>query len=338
MLPGSCVLSLPGDYGKIPGLFDVDAILEIVEKEPYGQYREGETFWLLNSVQQKRDEQGNRTVEVQYTDLLDLLNRRSVMYDATTTAGYKVTNADTFCHEVIRENMGSGAAVSRQITGLSVQTDRSPSPFAVIERDITSKRVSDVLKDVADASQRNVTTPLYLSYDFVPAVAGVTFKTYDTCRGVDRRSGAGTFALSEETFAFSSWSIERNYREMSNVIYAVSSGEVSNRTIVEVSSLPATPSQYLRREGVADASKELSVSGISAVGYQQLNSRRARILFEGQVNVGGLLKWNKDLSFGDLVYVVIDGTKYTCRLDAFKRDWSAEGVKTSVRLRAEELL
>ena len=149
----------------LPGSFD-DTLLAVDRRIEFWRGWDGGGLYLdftgfIRHLTYVDDESGRETIEVAGPGLLDLLRRRIVAYDAGSTGAVKAGAADNIIRDFVRENLGTGAEASRQLssTYFSVEANSTglPSPVDVWLPTTNSEPTTTTLRSSLDLAGADLT-------------------------------------------------------------------------------------------------------------------------------------------------------------------------------------
>ncbi len=240
-------------------------------------------------------------------DILSLLRRRIVAAFAASAEADKTDFADDIMKEVVTQSLADGVAPTpdegtRVWNDLSIASDLGLGP--TITKSFPFKKLmtssgQGVLPLLAKAA-REAGTEVF--FDIVPNVitsssANYQFQTFTGQPGQDHTSRV----VFEERKNMKDPSLEYDYTEEENYIYAAGKGEEADREVVQVADSDRySISQWGRIEGVAD-SRNQSGDGVRESGRDKLNDGRPRIRFSATpLDVSGT-RFSRDWDFGDKV-------------------------------------
>ena len=248
---GSFEIVMPGDFDW--SVLDTDRLIEIWRAPPGGNLKWQMTGFLRKwGISRKK---GITKTFLKGPGQADLLNRRIIAYDGTTSQAKKTGAADDVMKEFVDEALGSSAGNdpygrSRILSSFTIAADVGEGP--TYDGEHQYQALLDVLHDISDNAHAKG-TPIY--YDVVQtSPANFEFRTYVNQRGLDRTSGpqAITFGLEMGNLADPSW--EEDWSDERNVIYGLGQGEGTDRTIdpeKDVGRIYRTP--WNRQEASQDA-------------------------------------------------------------------------------------
>lgn len=333
---GELEISLPNIYDR--DLFEVDRIIDIERTISGRTYVDGETYWYIRKWRYEDDRDGRERLILVCKDTNHLLDRRIIAYNAGSAFADKTDFADDMMKEIIDENYGSGATdTTRDIsTYLTIQADASAAPS--ISKAFSRRMVIDALREIADDSLENGT---YLVFDCARTAPGFAeFRTYPGQRGVDHGSSSGDQrVVSKERGNLTNASIEFDYEDMANYVYAGGQGEGANRVIktaLDQSSINKSPVN--RIEYFEDARNAFKPATVQAEANQILQGKRARIRFDGEITDTDNFRYGIDYGYGDIVTAEYQGYSIDCHVDTVRIVVKGGREIITARIRGEILI
>lgn len=288
----------------------------------------------------------NQEIEIAGPGINDLLRRRIVAAYAGSSYTTKTDYADDMMKEVVTESLSDSAsptpdAGTRVWSNLSVDYDLSLGPsltesFAFDT--LLTNSGQGALADIAKAS-KELGTEVF--FDIVPDVvtgSSITFifRTYTGQRGSDVSS---TAIFAQEYGNMRNPSLEYDYTDEENYIYATGQGEEDVRRIVQVyDSTRYGQSIWGRMEAEAD-SRTKQGSEVTQSGYARLNAGRPRIRFSAiPVDTWGT-RFGIDWDFGDKVQAKYLNNQFYCFVNAVSISLDDKfNEKVSARLDFEDYI
>lgn len=225
---GAMTLTFP-DYLYNPSWFapfNRILVMRQIANGPF--YVDLETPWfIIEGPYYAFDSDGTQMITVECLDALGLvLGSRNVAYNDNNAYTYKLDEADDMMKQVVRENLGDLATdTTRSLAGLVNVAPYGSSAPIIRYGSFARQQVLDVLKNIADASATNASTPTWLGFDVVlpDANSGVLeFRTYINQRGADHRFPGGypPVVLDINAGNIASGKSGVSYREAASYIYA----------------------------------------------------------------------------------------------------------------------
>lgn len=333
-------LKLPGDFDttliRIP-----DGRLEIWRRLESGrEYLDGDKTWLIKKITQRRDDAGNISTELEAHSPLCLLREpgRFVNYYAgSAQAEYPAAPADNQIKQVVRENLGSAALASRDLSAyLSVAANLSQG--ANIAKAFAWRDVLAVCQEFAEASTQ---AGIYIAFDMIaPTPDSYQFVTYAGQRGVDHRfpNGQNPVVLSPSMGNLGSTELTIDYADEVTYVLCGGSGEGAARvtgTAEDGARQGASP--FGRREKFVEQTSSDDVTMLNVESSTELRAGRARVLFSGKVIETSDTKYGVHWGWGDYVTAQDFGRAFDCRIDAVTVTVSGGGEYETIEawLRAE---
>jgi hypothetical protein len=273
---GKLVLTMPGAFD--PRLVPIDGRI-FVYRQPTGGASAllGEQAWLVRRVQRTLDAQGRRVVVLHAYAALELLRRRVVAYNATTSYTEKTAAADNMIKAIARENLGSLATDTARSWAslLTVAADTGAAPSVTLG--FARQNVLTTVQKVCQASAQNGTR-LYVDI-VAPTDTTLELRTYTARRGTDHGStSAAPTVFAPEFGNLIDPSIDDDYSEEITYVYAGGQGQEDQRIVATATDATrAGRSPFGRREGFRDA-RQVANNPIAA----QLEDEAAAALEAGR--------------------------------------------------------
>lgn len=296
-----------------------------------------ETLWVIKHPHPYYDDQNAAWLDIHVIDLAKMVaEARISAYYAGSAQSSKTGYADDLCKAIVRENCTSAATdTTRVIPNLTVAADESKA--AITSKGFSYRNVGAVLNEICDDSTQRGT---FCTWDVVCTQApgagsvGFEFRTYTGQRGNDHRypaGAAGALWLSPEAGNIAKASVDFDYTEERNAIYAGGRGEGAERVIKTAISAAATASLYARSEKFVNAS---SASGAADDEFVQgeanaaLMAERARVSFDGQLNQTDTCQFGVHYDYGDYLTAQAFRQAFDCRLDGVGIKFSRDAGET----------
>lgn len=248
----------------------------------------------------------SQVIELFGPDMNDLLRRRIVAAYSGSAQATKTDFADDMMKEVVTQSLADGVAPTptagtRVWSNLSVASDVSLGPTITksfpFDQLLTTSN-NGVLAVIGKAAREAGTEVFFDIRPNVVASNSITFRfhTYINQPGQDVSANV-TFDQSAGNMKEPS--LEYDYTEEQNYIYAAGQGEGSARNIKQVyDSTRYGASIWNRCEGFADARNQTSDNGVTAAGNSALETGRPRVRFTAQpVDTAGT-RFGIDWDFG----------------------------------------
>lgn len=330
---GAFSIALPGDFDT--SLLAKDRVIDISRKPPDGQL--ARVFrGLVTRIVLADDINNNPNNSIHGQHINKVLEWRTVAYAAGTSQAKKNAAADDAIKEVVNENHSSGAPSGRALPAANFTEAADTSDAQTIDKSFARKNVLRVCREFADAS-REKGTELY--FGLVPdGDASLVFTTRTGQWGIDR-----TVTLGERPLLFSKnranlieATLNQNYTNEANGIYAGGQGEGAGREIVFIGNTDANTAE-LRKEKFADARSEETVAGVQTKAESVLTESRPILNFTGNLlSVPGSL-YQVDWNIGDRVTADHAGLQFDCLIRSISVGVDGDGRET-VSARAEASL
>ena len=316
---GSLTLVLPGDfpmqYVRAP-----DGRIEVWRRLASGrEYLETDTIWLIKKVVQRIEASGLQTIVVEADTALSVLREpgRYVAYFAgTAQTTYAAGPADDQIKQVARENIGSSANASRNLSAY-ISIDPNLGLGASVAK---SFALRDCLKVMQEFANSSTTAGTYIAFDIVADTpTTLTFRTFAQQRGVDHRfpSGIIPVLISPEMGNLGEVVFAQDYRDEITFVAAGGKGEGSDRLAASAQDnarIGASPFGW--REYFKDATQYDTTTGLAAEANAVLRGGRARTIFQGRLIDMPDSRYGVDWAWGDFVTAQAFGRLIDCRIDA----------------------
>jgi hypothetical protein len=316
---GSLSLVLPGDY---PSQYIIapDGRIEVWRKLDSGrEYLDTDTVWLIKKVTQKLDARGMRTILVEAVTPLSVLREpgRMVNYVAgSPQATYAAAAADDQIKEVARDNIGTDATGSRNISAY-ISIDANTGQGVSVAKSFAFRDCLAVMQEFADASTQAGT---YCAFDIVATTpTTLTFRTFTGQRGVDHRfpSGNNPVLLSPEMGNLGETELTQDWSEEITYVQAGGKGEGQQRLLASAQDdARIALSPFGLREYFQDATQYATTTGLSAEAEAVVRTGRARQVFKGRVLDTRDTQYGVHWGWGDYVTAQAFGQLIDCRIDA----------------------
>lgn len=301
---GSFSLNVPLSFD--PDMLRPDRLIQIWRRPPGGN------LWRIYMLRRwKFSTQGSdQLLELSGPDMNDLLRRRIVAAYAGSAEAYKTADyADDLMKEVVTESLSDAAdptptAGTRVWSNLSVASDLSLGPTISKsfpwDKLLTSSN-QGALAQLAKAAREAGTEVFFdIAPDSVTSTS-VTFQ-FRTMTGQPGQDVSDRVIFDQGRGNLKEPSLEYDYTEEENYIYAAGQGEGDARNVQQVYDADRyNQSIWGRCEGLADARNESDDNSVTAAGNSALSEGRPIIRFTGQpVDTAGT-RFGIDWNFGDKV-------------------------------------
>lgn len=271
-----------------------------------------------------------------------LLSRRIAAYAAGTSYVSKsATAADNLIKTIVSENFGSGISGANR-DGAETQADVSAylgiaanlGLGASIAKAFTRRRVSDVIRELCDAS---TTAGTYLAAEVVAtSETNLELRTYTTTRGVDHRASSGQpVMLSVTRGNLENARLIVDWTEEVTFAIAGGQGESTSRLIATASdSARMGESPFGRIEDFVDMSNVADATQLQDDADAAVRNGRARITFTGSLIDTPATTRGIHYDLGDIVTAEYRGQQYDVRLDVIHVRVSSGTMTQQVQLRS----
>jgi hypothetical protein len=255
--------------------------------------------YFLRYIEQ-RMEGDTQLVVLRGPDGVDLLDRRIIAADAGSGGASKVGTADDIMKEYVNDNLGTGAAVGRDIStqGWSEQADKSNG--ASINKAASRRNLLLVCKELAQSSTQ-LGTRLFFDVEN-PTESTFQFRTYTGRRGADRtvETGNNPVILAPEMGNLSNVSYSQDYRDEATFCYGAGQGQEENRLIIETSDAARlAASVFNRREVLFDGRNYELQSSLEDAASARLWELRPKRRFRAEISGSQSFRYGLDWTFGD---------------------------------------
>ena len=335
---GVLELVIPAKYPRY--IFGIDRRIEVWRRafrQPPAL--EGETPWFIRSIEEFLDDDGVEFLKIKAFDANHILKRRIVPYNKgnSNLNADKVQEADDMMKAIMRENYGALALdTDRNISShLAVQGDATLAPQ--VFKSFSRKVVYNVLKEIGETSYEYGT---YLAFDIVynPSAKTFEFRTYIGQRGTDRTvtSGKNILIVGAEYGSLSNVTLEDDQSDTYNYVYAGGQSIGDIRAVFEVSdpdSISISP--FNRIEYFENASSTDDLDELETAANAALEDGRARVRFEGELQLGSNITYGVDIKFGDKVTAEFKGQRFDVWVDAYSLRIEGSSDQIDIVLRSE---
>lgn len=312
-------LTLPGDFNT-DLIRNPDGRLEIWRKLDSGrEYLDTDTIWLIKKVTQKQDGAGLQTIVVEADTPLCVLREpgRFVNYAAgSTQATYAAAAADDQIKEVARDNIGTDASGSRNISAY-ISIDPNLSLGASVAKSFAWR---DCLKTMQEFANASTTAGTYVAFDIVADTpTTLTFRTFAQQRGVDHRfpGGINPVIISPDMGNVGEVTLSQDYRDEVTYVLAGGKGENAARLTASAEDLARQGlSPFGLRESFKDATQYETTTGLAAEANASLRSGRVKTIFQCKLIDTPDSQYGVDWAWGDYVTAQAFGQLIDCRIDA----------------------
>lgn len=321
--------------------WDVDmGILPLENMVEFWRAPEGGTLSLICVGFIKQRERWTRMRRASGPDQNDILQTRINAYYAGTTDSEITDNYDDMMKHVMRANFGSLATdTDRDLSSynFTIAPDASDAPSGTLG--FAWSNTLNILQKIADAS-KEAGTELY--YDLIPVVQsdqsiGFEFRTY-TSQIQDRTEGSENPVYFGEQFGnVLDGHVVESAREEVNYVYAGGKGEESDRVVVELSNATRIGrSPWNRREGFVNYSNTSDTDTLISAAYAEINDRRPRRIFTGQIVDTPKARFGVDWGLGYRVTCNQDGEQFDALIKQVDIEVANEEERISVTVEVEE--
>ncbi len=260
----------------------------------------------------------------------EMLGRRIVAYAASSTDTVATLPADDLMKFVVTGNLGIGAAVDRQLPGLTVQASISAGPS--MNKSFAHDNVLNLLNSVREYTRKAGSEIFFKMAS--NGLGGWTFKTYASLVGIDRR-GIG-LSLSEINENFVLDGVGFDASDEVTYMYVGGAGTEAARIIgTSTSAARVNLSAYNRREAFFNASQEKTQAGADDVAEQELSRRRAQRIFSGTIVERPNYRYGIEWDFGDILTAEQAGRAYDVMVRKVEISIDSAGERITARVEVE---
>lgn len=326
---------------EIKPYFRPDMRVEMWRSPAYGFPLRREDVFMLRKPHIYTRDDNLQIIQFYGRNGIDLLNRRSVIQKAGTSATDKTDNIDDMMKAIVRQQMLYGSALDENSAvdngrawpqnEFFVQADLGLGPS--VSRAVADRNVYDILKELKEASfqkHEDSSSNRKIYFDVLPKdLTGITttvnsplgweFQTFADLRGSDRTTGI-EFSVENENIENPAYSIS-HLEEVSSVIVR-GNGRGSNQlTEVVDDTVRVNSSRWNRSEKVLSASSESSTSALQDAGRTELfKGKPVDELFVTFLNSPGgpnapRSLYGVDWDLGDLVRVNYAGKQFEAEIN-----------------------
>lgn len=320
-------------YLKFPASFPVsylqkDGLIRLQRRVDAGSYATLEdATWL---IRHRKQSLANREyfIEVWAEHANSLLQRRIVAYAAATSQASKNTYADDMAKAIVRENFTAPTDTTRTMSSFSVAADVSAGP--TLSKAFSRQKVLKVLQELCDDAAAQ---GAYLGFEVRTIGTSLTFLTYTTYRGVDRRYGTGNYLrVSPSSGAITGSSLDEDWSDEETFVYALGKGEEAARVVGSAQNTVAEgASPYGRIEGTYQANQTDDVTVLNGLASAAVYARRGRVKYEATGQDVAGFRYGVDYHWGDLLTLSDFGQQFDVRVDPVQLSWSRDGEKVAPR-------
>jgi hypothetical protein len=316
---GTLSLTLPGDF-PMQYVVAPDGRIEVWRQLPNSTpYLDTDAVWLIKKVTQNINAKGLQTIVLDAVTPLHILREpgRFVNYaGGSAQAGYAAAPADNAIKQIARENIGTSASGSRNLSAY-ISIDGNLSQGASIAKSFAWRDCLKTMQEYADASTQAGT---YCAFDIVAyAPTALAFRTFTQQRGMDHRfpNGINPVLFSPEMGNIGEITLTRDWSE--EVTYALAAGQGADSSRLTASSqdnVRIGVSPFGLREFFVNATDYDTTTGLSNEAAAAVRRGRARQIFKGRILDTDDTQYGVQWAWGDYVTAQAFGQLIDCRIDA----------------------
>lgn len=298
-------MTLPLSFDR--NLIKADQMIQVWREPQGGSLSIFNVYFLRRWVFQHQG--SNEIITIAGPNLNDLLRRRNAIgYSGSGTAS-KADFADDMLKEILSEATSDSTtptpdAGTRVWNDLSIQADFSAGPVLVRNLEwgkLLNSGDSGIFADLAKASRAANNEVFFGIYPNVISSNAITLQ-FRTTTGQPGQDVSTQVTFSQEEGNLKNPSLEYDYSNEANYVYAGGQGEGSSRNIQQSGdSSRYNISQWNRCEAFIDARDQTSNDGVLDAADRTLTEGKPRIHFTGEpVDTEGT-RFGVDWNFGDKV-------------------------------------
>ena len=300
---------------------------------------EGECSWLIQSIEQRIDQSGARTIAVYAVHPLWALGQpgRYAMVARGSGQTRKSGPADDVIKEIVREQAASPTDTARQLP-IAVSQNTSQAP--TISKGFAWRPVLDVIQEIAADSTEDGT---YLAFDIVnTGSSALEFRTYVDQRGIDRRfpNGVVPLLIGPEFGNVGQITVRREWSSEITAVTVLGPGQGTRRqTTTQINSSRADRSPWRYREFVISSNESNTVAERRAEARAALRAGRPIVSIDGRLLSTQNSLYGRDWGWGDYLSLQSGfGFTIDSRVDAVQVSVTREREQIDAVLRGEQFL
>lgn len=294
----SHVINIDGRHPRVSS-FILDYFVEI-QRKLYGGNWYTEYIGFHRTSQRQITEGRHRIFTSYGRGLLDLINRRCIMYPATSGYTLKGGPGETVIKQYVNENISSGANNPVRWNplgslGIGIEPDLAQGLYWAGQR--TARNLLEVIQEISSITS--------IDFDIIwtPRTANFMFKTYYPQRGTDRRHYMAFDPLLGNMIN-PSYTYSRT--EEATVVIVLGSGTGLNRKHLMRQGATLYDSPWNSIEITKDARNEDSVASYITEGDEALAEASPKESFTFEVLQTADSLYGRDYFIGDIVTVRFD--------------------------------
>lgn len=267
--------------------------------------------YFVRGVTRSLDSSGESVTLYGY-DHNSLTARRIVAYRSTTSQAQKTAAADNMMRAVARENLGASSGTGRDISSLGFSVESDFSFASSVAASFAFGNVYDVLDQISNIAYSANGERVYWDCQPVDNGWGCNFIARLNCTGVDRRYpvGINPILISPEVGNVRAVSMDEDFSDEVNYVYAGGRGEGLDREVIEVSdTYRIGASTTNRMEGFLDGRNFDTTARLTAAGRRRLTEGMPKITFYAELTENDNFRLGRDFGIGDLLTVSYEGQR-----------------------------
>lgn len=276
---------------------------------------EGDTQWFITKIVEEVDDGGMKTYKAVAQSAICLLQRRIVAYYGDSGYDYGALAADNFMKLIVNQNYGSAALNTARNVSTYLSVDANASAGPTIYASFAWKEILETLRDIANAAYQ-VGTAVYFDVVATAPPSGLTFRTFTTQRGTDRRvTSANALLVGPAYGSIGSYTLVTDYTDEGTIVYAGGAGEDSNQLVTTLEDASRSNRGPLGRKEVwVDANKANTLLQLTGAAQSALIALRPRQVFQGKLlNTPGTI-YSVHWGFGDYLTAQTTQGNFDCRV------------------------
>lgn len=300
---------------------------------------ETECSWLIQSIEQRIDQNGAQTLKLYAVHPLWALGQpgRYALFARRTTQTRKSGPADDVIKAIVREQAASPTDTNRQLP-ISVAPDTSQAP--TISKSFAWRPVLDVIQEIAADSTEDST---YLAFDIINAGStAYEFRTFVDQRGIDRRfpNGVVPLLIGPEYGNVGQVTVRREWSGEVTAVTVLGPGQGARRqntTVVNDARSNRSPWRY--REYVISSNESDTVAERRAEARAALRAGRPFVSIEARLLSTQNSLYGRDWNWGDYLSLQSGfGFTIDSRVDAVQVSVTRDREQIDAVLRGEQFL
>lgn len=267
----------------------------------------------------KRETDGNTYLIVSGFDGNDLLRRRIVAYPEGSSQAEKTGPVDDLLRDIVRENLGSQAGATRDLTPYGFDAGENLSLGPTVTHSFAYREVLSTLQEICD---RSAALGTRLFFDIVPAIADTGRVTFQFQVMLDHPAADHSVGSNQPVFFGDIWGnldapeLEHDWTDEATFCYAAGAGGTGLddsrlvRTAQNDGLANAAPI-WGRVEVYADGRRAASSEELIAEARAKLAEHSPVVRFTGDLLDTRFQRFGREWDHGDLVTARFMNTDFT---------------------------